>query len=67
VGGQVGGKVGGEVSGKDGGGGAETLADPYNGKIPLPRVDSFQEPFASRQDIQRKLQILGEPTNIWNA
>jgi hypothetical protein len=33
--------------------GAETLADPYKGKIPLTRVNSFQEPFASRQDIQR--------------
>jgi hypothetical protein len=32
---------------------AETLADPYKGKVPLPRVKSFQEPFASRQDIQR--------------
>ncbi len=32
---------------------AETLADPYKGKIPLPRVKSFQELFASRQDIQR--------------
>ncbi len=34
---------------------AETLADPaYKGKIPLPRVNSFQEPFASRQIIQQK-------------
>jgi hypothetical protein len=33
---------------------AETLADPYKGKIPLPRVNSFQEPFVSRQVIQQK-------------
>ncbi len=32
---------------------AETLADPNKGKIPLPRVNLFQEPFASCQDIQR--------------
>ena len=33
---------------------AETLADPYKGRIPLPGVNSFQEPFASRQVIQQK-------------
>ncbi len=33
---------------------AETLADPYKGKIPLPRVNSFQETFASHQVIQQK-------------
>ena len=33
---------------------AETLANPYKGKIPLPRVNSFQEPYASRQVIQQK-------------
>ena len=33
---------------------AETLADPYKGKIPLHRVNSFQEPFTSRQIIQQK-------------
>ncbi len=27
---------------------AETLADPYKGKTPLPRVNNYQEPFASR-------------------
>ncbi len=27
---------------------AETLADPYKGKTPLPRVPKNQEPFASR-------------------
>ncbi len=27
---------------------AETLADPYKGKTPLPRVPNYQEPFASR-------------------
>ena len=26
---------------------AETLADPYKGKTPLPRVTNYQEPFAS--------------------
>ena len=26
---------------------AETLADPYKGKTPLPRVPNYQEPFAS--------------------
>jgi len=34
---------------------AETLADPYKGKTPLPRVPNYQEPFASRQP------------NTWNA
>ncbi len=33
---------------------AETLADPYKGNIPLPRVNSLQEPYASRQVIQEK-------------
>jgi hypothetical protein len=32
---------------------AETLADPYKGKIPLARVNAFQKPFASRQVIQQ--------------
>jgi hypothetical protein len=32
---------------------AETLADPYKGKIPLARVYAFQEPFASHQVIQQ--------------
>jgi hypothetical protein len=32
---------------------AETLADPYKGKIPLAKVNAFQEPFASRQVIQQ--------------
>jgi hypothetical protein len=32
---------------------AETLADPYKGKIPLARVKAFQEPFASHQVIQQ--------------
>jgi hypothetical protein len=32
---------------------AETLADPYKGKIPLARFNSFQEPFASCQVIQQ--------------
>ncbi len=32
---------------------AETLADPYMGKIPLTRVNAFQEPFASSQVIQQ--------------
>ncbi len=36
------------------GGNAETLADPYTVKIPLPMVNSFQEPFACRQVIQQK-------------
>ncbi len=45
---------------------AETLADPYIGKIPLPRVNSFQEPFASHQDIQRNTPK-GGPANIWNG
>ncbi len=31
----------------------ETLADPYNGKIPLARINAFQEPFASHQVIQQ--------------
>jgi hypothetical protein len=34
-------------------GSAETLADPYKGKIALARVDAFQEPFASCQVIQQ--------------
>jgi hypothetical protein len=34
---------------------AETLADPYRGKTPLPRVPNYQEPFASRHP------------NTWNA
>jgi hypothetical protein len=34
---------------------AETLADPYKGKTPLPRVPNYQETFASRQP------------NTWNA
>jgi len=34
---------------------AETLADPYKGKTPLPRVPNYQEPFASRHP------------NTWNA
>jgi hypothetical protein len=32
---------------------AETLAEPYKGKILLARVNAFQEPFASRQVIQQ--------------
>ncbi len=32
---------------------AETLADPYMGKIPLARVVAFQEPFVSHQVIQQ--------------
>jgi hypothetical protein len=32
---------------------AETVADPYQGEIPLARVNAFQEPFASRQVIQQ--------------
>jgi hypothetical protein len=32
---------------------AETLADPYNSKIPLAKVNAFQEPLASRQVIQQ--------------
>jgi hypothetical protein len=32
---------------------AETLAYPYKGEIPLPRVNAFQEPFASHQLIQQ--------------
>jgi hypothetical protein len=33
---------------------AETLADnPYKGRIPLARIDAFQEPFASCQVIQQ--------------
>jgi hypothetical protein len=32
---------------------AEALADPYMGKIPLARVNAFQEPFASLQVIQQ--------------
>ncbi len=31
---------------------AETLADPYKGKIPLARVNASQEPFASHQVTQ---------------
>ncbi len=33
--------------------GAEILADPYKGKIPLGGVNAFQEPFASHQVIQQ--------------
>ena len=33
---------------------AETLADPYKGKTPLPRVPNYREPFASRHGIQQK-------------
>jgi hypothetical protein len=33
---------------------AETLADPYKGKTPLPRVPNYQEPLASRHIIQQK-------------
>ncbi len=32
---------------------AETVADPYKGKIPLARVNAFKEPFASHQVIQQ--------------
>ncbi len=32
---------------------AETLADPYKGKISLTRVDAFQQPFASCQVIKQ--------------
>jgi hypothetical protein len=32
---------------------AETLANPSKGKIPLARVNAFQEPFASHQVIQQ--------------
>jgi hypothetical protein len=32
---------------------ADTLANPYKGKIPLARVNAFQEPFASCQVIQK--------------
>jgi hypothetical protein len=32
---------------------AETLADPYKGKIPLSRANVFQEPFASHQVFQQ--------------
>jgi hypothetical protein len=32
---------------------ADTLADPYKGKIPLARVNAFQEPFASHQVIHQ--------------
>jgi hypothetical protein len=28
---------------------AETLADPYKGKIPLARVNAYKKPFASHQ------------------
>ncbi len=42
----------GEASANDN---AETLADPYKGKIPLPRVPNYQELFASRHP------------NTWNA
>jgi hypothetical protein len=31
----------------------ETLADPYKGKVPLARVNAFQEAFASRQVMQQ--------------
>ena len=34
---------------------AETLADPYKGKTPLPRVPNYQEPFAACHP------------NTWNA
>jgi hypothetical protein len=33
---------------------AETLADPYKGKTPLPIVPSYREPFASCHVIQQK-------------
>jgi hypothetical protein len=33
---------------------AETLADPYKGKTPLPRVPNYREPFASRHVIHQK-------------
>ncbi len=33
---------------------AETLADPYKGKTPLPRVPYYRESFASRQIIHQK-------------
>ena len=33
---------------------AETLADPYKGKTPLPRVPNYRKPFASRHIIQQK-------------
>ncbi len=39
---------------------AETLADPYKGKTPLPRVPNYQEPFASRHVIQQK------SSNTWS-
>ena len=32
----------------------ETLADPYKGKTPLPRVLNYQESFASRHIIHQK-------------
>ncbi len=32
---------------------AKTLADLYKGKLPLARVNAFQEPFASYQVIQQ--------------
>ncbi len=32
---------------------ADSLADPYKGKIPLARVNAFQEPFASCHVIQQ--------------
>jgi hypothetical protein len=32
---------------------AETLADPYKGKIPIARVNAFHEPFAFHQVIQQ--------------
>jgi hypothetical protein len=46
---------------------AETLADPYKAKIPLPRVNSFQEPLIPARTSRKILQILGGPTNIWNG
>jgi hypothetical protein len=33
---------------------AETLADSYKGKTPLPRVPNYQEPFSSHHVIQQK-------------
>ena len=49
------------------GGGADTLADPYKGKIPLARVHAFLEPSASRHVIQQDNPNIRRATNVWSA
>jgi hypothetical protein len=47
------------------GGCAETLADPYKGRIvPSAKVNAFQEPFASPQVIQQDTPNIGGETHM---